>query len=343
MSFSILGELPNSMEVKELYKLSDEALAVKKQKDSEIRSILDDKANKILLIIGPCSIENADVITEYANKLANIQKEVEDKILIVLRAYTAKPRTSIEEYKGIVHTPNLLGNDSMIKGIERMREVHTKIINETKLPIADELLYVDLFPYMEDTVSYLTIGARSSDNQHHKQIASGLNIPVGVKNPLNGNLINIIKNVKAIKIQNHCIYDGKEIVTSGNEYAHVILRGYQDHNGKHHSNYNLEKVKKLIEKGNVDDYSPKILIDCSHSNSKKDYRKQYDVVRKVLSYVKKDKEIRKHFKGFMIESYLEEGKQKITQDMRRGQSITDACIGIDETRKIINYIYKNIM
>ena len=313
-----------------------------RKKEKELEDILNGISNKILVIMGPCSVDNEEAILEYAKQILKLQKEVEDNILIVIRTYTSKPRTYLGDYKGIVHKPDLLKEDDIILGIEKMRRIHMRIINETNMLIADELLYLDLYPYIEDTVSYITIGARSVENQQHKLIASAIDKIVGLKNSLNGNIDNALNNIISTRMSNHCIFNGFEIKTEGNRLSHLILRGYQNENGEHFQNIdynNLMNIVKKINTKNIDNMP--IIVDCNHSNSKKDFKKQRKIVEQVIKYRNENKDLKKYLKGVMIESYLKEGNQNISNNMNYGQSITDACIGIEETKEIIYYINQN--
>ena len=339
MSFNIIGKLPNISELKQKYQITEEALKIKIEKQKEIEKIIKGKSNKILLVIRPCSTDNEIAMLDYAEKLAKIQEEVKDKILIIIRAYTSKPRTSLKDYKGLIHSPDLLKEENMILGIELMRKIHTRIINETGLPIAEELLYTDLYPYMKDTVSYFAVGARSVENQQHRLLASGINQAVGFKNHMNGNIDTSIECILSARIKTHCLLEGYEVETSGNDLTHLILRGYQDCNGVNYKNYTNNFLEKIVEKfNNTEIKNPTIIIDCNHSNSGKEYKIQKDIVNEVLNY----KNIRKYVKGFMIESYLISGKQSICQNLTYGQSITEGCIGFDETVDIIYNIAQKI-
>lgn len=336
MSFNIIGKIPNISELKQRYPIIDSAQKIKNEKELEIENIIRGKSNKFILVIGPCSTDNEIAILDYAKKIAKIQEEVKDKILIIIRAYTSKPRTSLKDYKGLIHSPEILKEENMILGIELMRKIHTRIINETGLPIAEELLYTDLYSYMKDTVSYFAVGARSVENQQHRLLASGINQAVGFKNPMNGNIDTAIECILSSRVKTHCLLEGHEVETSGNDLTHLILRGYQDCNGIDYKNYTNKFLENIIEKfNNKEIKNPSIIIDCNHSNSGKEYELQKNIVKEVLNY----KNIGKYVKGFMIESYLVNGKQNISSNTIYGQSITDGCIGIEDTKKIIKEIY----
>lgn len=339
MSFSIIGELPNVSELKDKYKITDKAQIIKKEKELELENIIKGRSDKLVLIVGPCSADNETAILDYAHKMSMIQEEIKDKILLIIRVYTSKPRTSLKDYKGLIHSPDVLKEENIILGIELMRKIHIKIINETGLLIADELLYTDVYPYIEDTVSYCAIGARSVEDQHHRLFSSGISQAVGFKNPINGNIDTAIECISSAKLKAHCIMNGYEVETSGNDLTHLILRGYQDCAGINYENYTYNNIQNIIK--NFHDKNikyPTIIIDCNHSNSGKKYILQKEIINEVLSYM----DIRKYIKGFMIESYLLSGKQAISSNLIYGQSITDGCIGFEETRDIIYNIAKKI-
>lgn len=339
MSFNIIGKLPNVQDLKQKYQLSENAIKIKKEKELEIERIIKGKSNKLILVIGPCSTDSELAILEYAKEMKKIQEEVKDKILIIIRTYTSKPRSSLKDYKGLIHSPDISKKENIILGIELMRKIHTMIINETGMPIAEELLYTDVYPYIDDTVSYIAIGARSVEDQLHRLVITGVEHAVGLKNAMNGNVNSAIECVSSAGLNVHCILEGCEVETSGNELAHLILRGYQDCKGVNYKNYTKECIEEIIKKMNVKNIKyPAVIVDCNHSNSGKEYKKQKEIIEEVLSY----NNLKKYVKGFMIESYLTEGKQAISDNLIYGQSITDGCIGLKETKEIIYNISKKI-
>lgn len=339
MSFNIIGKLPNVQDLKQKYQLSENAIKIKKEKELEIERIIKGKSNKLILVIGPCSTDSELAILEYAKKMEKIQEEVKDKILIIIRTYTSKPRSSLKDYKGLIHSPDISKKENIILGIELMRKIHTRIINETGMPIAEELLYTDVYPYIDDTVSYIAIGARSVENQQHRLVITGVEHAVGLKNAMNGNVNSAIECVSSAGLNVHCILEGCEVETSGNDLAHLILRGYQDCNGVNYKNYTKECIEEIIKKMNVKKIKyPAVIVDCNHANSGKEYKKQKEIIEEVLSY----NNLKKYVKGFMIESYLIEGKQVVSDNLIYGQSITDGCIGLEETKEIIYNISKKI-
>lgn len=341
MNYKIIKELPDLNKIKEEYKLSTLAKQTKIYNDIEIKNILDDKSNKFILIIGPCSADNEKSVLDYMNKLANVQRNIKDKILIVGRVYTAKPRSEENAYKGIIHKPQIFEANNMAEGIKCARKLQIKVIEQTGLPIADELLYPEAFKYLEDIISYITIGARSSENQEHRLLSGAFDMPCGIKNPMNGSIKSLINSIKIANSKEHCIFNNFEIETLGNKYAHAILRGYTDKNDIFHSNYTeVDELIYLLEKYNI---NRSIIIDVSHANSGKDYTKQKDVIKEIIKLRNDNPKVKKHLKGLMIESYLQQGKQDINlREYIPGKSITDGCIDWDETEKLINEIYRTL-
>lgn len=302
----------------------------------EIKNIIEGNDERKIIIIGPCSADREDAVLEYVVKLAELQEETQEKFLIIPRIYTGKPRTDGRGYKGLVHRPSADSKeDNLIAGIKLMRNLHAKVIQESGLFAADELIYPELYRYLEDLLVYVAIGARSVEDQQHRLIASGIDIPVGMKNPTSGNLSVMLNSITAAQSNQHIIFDGWEVETEGNKYAHAILRGYTDSSGNSVANYYYENLCKLYDKyyrKNLQ--NPSVIVDCNHSNSDKKYNEQVRIAENVFDSCRRNKSINKFVKGIMIESYLRDGKQMIGEGLY-GCSITDPCLGWEKTEKLI--------
>ena len=328
-------KLPIPQEVKEMLPLSDELAQKKAQNDAEIRKIFTGESDKFLLVIGPCSADREDAVMEYIHRLKKVSEQVKDKVLIVPRVYTGKPRTTGEGYKGLVHQPNPVEPPDMFKGIVAIRKIHMRVLEETGFSTADEMLYPENHRYISDLLSYVAVGARSVENQQHRLLASGIEVPVGMKNPTSGDISVMMNAIKAGQSSHMFIYRGWEVESSGNPYTHAILRGYVNKNGESQPNYHYEDLAHLH-----DNYvkmglqNPSVIVDCSHSNSGKRYKDQVRIAKEVCHNREHSKDIKSLVKGLMIESYLEDGAQKIGDGIY-GKSITDPCIGWDRTEKLI--------
>lgn len=330
-----LRKMPLPDEIKKEYPLSAKSIEIKKERDKEIASVFKGESDKFLLIIGPCSADREDAVLEYVNKLAAVQENVKDKIIIIPRIYTNKPRTTGEGYKGMVHQPDPEKEEDMLKGLISIRDLHTKAIEQTGLVCADEMLYPENYRYLSDLISYVAIGARSVENQQHRLTASGLNIPVGMKNPTGGDLSVMINSIIAAQAKQTFLYSDWEVSTDGNPLTHAILRGYVNKHGQSHPNYHYEDIIQLIEmykQKNLQNMS--CIIDANHSNSGKKYLEQIRICKEVLHSCKLSSDIKKFVKGFMIESYLVDGNQKIGEGIY-GKSITDPCLGWEKSEKLI--------
>jgi len=339
MSFKEISPKINIKELKELGKLSGEALKHKEKRDHELNAIISGEDDRLLLIIGPCSSDNEEAVLEYARRLAKLQEEVKDKIFIVMRVYTAKPRTNGDGYKGLIHQPDSNGKPSLINGIKAVRDLHYKVITETGLTTADEMLYPENLSLIDDLVSYHAIGARSVENQQHRFVASGIDVPTGMKNPTSGNLNVMFNAIYAAQNSQNFLFNYAEVETEGNPHAHAILRGGLNEYGKNIPNYNTENLLdaiKIYEKMNLK--NPFIIIDTNHDNSGKQYLEQIRIVRQILINREWNEKIKKYVRGFMIESYLEEGRQD--EPVVFGKSITDPCLGWEKTKELIIEIYK---
>ncbi|MCL2112999.1 MAG: 3-deoxy-7-phosphoheptulonate synthase [Streptococcaceae bacterium] len=324
--------------VKEINHLNSEQQVRKVKRDKELEAIIKGEDDRLLLIIGPCSSDNEEAVLEYARRLAKLQEEVKEKIFMVMRVYTAKPRTNGDGYKGLIHEPDADGHTDLINGIKMVRDLHYKVITETGLTTADEMLYPENLTMVDDLVSYYAVGARSVENQQHRFVASGIDAPTGMKNPTSGNLKVMFNGVYAAQQSQDFLFGRAEVETSGNPLAHVILRGGQDENGKYHPNYytdNLLETIEIYEKMNLK--NPFIVIDTNHDNSGKKYMEQIRIVRQTLINRDWHDKINKYVRGFMIESYLEDGRQDHPEIF--GKSITDPCLGWEKTEQLVKEIY----
>ena len=328
-------------QVKELSKLEGEFLASKQERDEELKRVIRGEDQRLLLVIGPCSSDNEEAVLEYARRLSKLQEEVKDKIFMVMRVYTAKPRTNGEGYKGLVHQPDTSKLPDLINGIAAVRNLHYRVITETGLTTADEMLYSANFPLVEDLVSYHAIGARSVEDQEHRFVASGIDMPTGMKNPTSGNLTVMFNAIYAAQNQQNFIYRDAEVDTDGNPLAHAILRGASTEQGINEPNYYYDILIKTIKQyERFGLANPFIVIDTNHDNSGKNYLEQIRIVRQTLINRAWNEDIRKYVRGFMIESYLEDGRQDNPEVF--GKSITDPCLGWDKTEELIREIHQTI-
>ena len=335
MGINYIEKLSSPAEIKNKYPVTAEMKKLKEKRDLEIKNILSGKSDKFLLIIGPCSADCEESVLDYTKRLAKIQEKVSDKIFIIPRVYTNKPRTTGTGYKGMLHQPNILGKEDMKNGLEAIRKLHIDVVKETGLTCADEMLYPENYEYLSDILSYVAIGARSVEDQHHRMTASGFDVPAGMKNPTSGDISVMLNSIMAAQSSHKFIYRGWEVETSGNEYAHAILRGYVNNQGKSLPNYHYENLVSLndeyIKKGLS---HPAVIIDTNHSNSGKKYEEQIRISKEILNSRNKSNDIKKLVKGLMIESYIEDGSCNI-KDQIYGKSITDPCLGWEKTEKLI--------
>ncbi|AWN20231.1 3-deoxy-7-phosphoheptulonate synthase [Streptococcus sobrinus] len=328
-------------QVKQLSKLEGEALVKKEARDKELDAIIKGEDKRLLLVIGPCSSDNEEAVLEYARRLSALQAEVEDRIFMVMRVYTAKPRTNGDGYKGLIHQPDTSKLPDLINGIAAVRNLHYRVITETGLTTADEMLYPSNLPLVDDLVSYHAIGARSVEDQEHRFVASGIDVPTGMKNPTSGNLNIMFNAIYAAQNQQNFIYHDAEVDTDGNPLAHAILRGATNEHGENEPNFYYDILIKAIKKyQDMGLENPFILIDTNHDNSGKNYLDQIRIVRQTLINRDWNDEINKYVRGFMIESYLEDGRQDKPEVF--GKSITDPCLGWDKTEKLIREIYQTL-
>lgn len=336
MSFTFIRQLPSPDEVKALEPMSEEMKQIKNGRDRLIRDVITGKSDKFLVIVGPCSADNEDAVCEYTNRLAKVQEKVADRLVLVPRIYTNKPRTTGEGYKGMLHQPDPEAKPDILAGILAIRHMHIRSISETGLTAADEMLYPDNWHYLSDILSYVAIGARSVENQEHRLMVSGLDIPVGMKNPTSGDFSVMLNSVVAAQGGHDFISRGWEVRTDGNPLTHTILRGAVNKHGNTIPNYHYEDIQLLLEKyeeRNLE--NPAVLIDANHSNSGKKYKQQIRIVKEILHSRRIDEDIRRLVKGVMIESYLVEGCQQIGTSHVYGKSITDPCLGWEDTEKLL--------
>ncbi len=335
MSFSYLNKLPSPQEIRELYPLSPELQDIKKTRDQMITNVMTGKDSRMLLIIGPCSADNEDSVCDYVSRLTAIQEDVKDRLVIVPRVYTNKPRTTGEGYKGIASQPDPEKAPDMLEGLIAVRKMHIRAIAESGLTCADEMLYPENWGYVEDLLSYVAIGARSVEDQQHRLVASGFGVASGMKNPTSGDFSVMLNSVYAAQHPHHFVYRGYEVETSGNPLTHVVLRGSNSKHGNNVANYHYEDLLRLNEMyAQKDLVNPAVIIDTNHSNSGKKFREQIRIAREVMHNRQFSPEIKNLVKGFMIESYIEEGCQKIGEHVY-GKSITDPCLGWQDTRRLI--------
>lgn len=338
MAFKEISTKIDIDEIKKLGHLNEAQQAIKNARDKELEAIIKGEDDRLLLVIGPCSSDNEEAVLEYARRLAKLQEEVKDKLFIVMRVYTAKPRTNGDGYKGMIHEPDADGHTDLINGIKMVRDLHYKVITQTGLTTADEMLYPENVRLVDDLVSYHAVGARSVEDQQHRFVASGIDAPVGMKNPTSGNLKVMFNGIYAAQQSQDFLFARSDVQTSGNPLAHAILRGGLDENGKNHPNYytdNLLDAIAIYEKMNLK--NPFIMIDTNHDNSGKKFMEQIRIVRQTLVNREWDEQIRKYVRGFMIESYLEDGRQD--HPVIFGKSITDPCLGWDKTAALVHEIY----
>lgn len=336
MSFKFVKQLPSPEEIKEMSPVTEEMKKVKETRDRLIQDVITGNSDKFLVIVGPCSADNEEAVCDYTNRLAKVQEKVSDRLVLVPRIYTNKPRTTGEGYKGMLHQPDPEAKPDVLAGILAIRHMHIRSIKETGLTSADEMLYPDNWHYLSDLLSYVAIGARSVENQEHRLMVSGLDIPVGMKNPTSGDFSVMLNSVVAAQHGHDFISRGWEVSTEGNPLTHTILRGAVNKHGNTIPNYHYEDLQLLLEMyGERDLANPAVIIDSNHSNSGKKYEQQIRIVKEVLHSRLVSKDIRQLVKGVMIESYIEPGNQKIGPNHVYGKSITDPCLGWDETEKLL--------
>ncbi len=335
MGMNFNRKLPIPQEIKELYPVTEKVAEVKAQKDKEIRDIFEGRDNRLLLIIGPCSADKEEPVLDYIGRLALVQEQVKEKIFIIPRIYTGKPRTTGEGYKGMLHQPDPMKKEDMLEGLIRVRELHSRAIQETGFVCADEMLYPENYRYLSDLLSYVAVGARSVEDQQHRLVASGMDIPCGMKNPTGGDYSVMLNSITAAQNSHVFLYRGWEVESTGNPYAHAILRGFVNKHGQAIPNYHYEDLKLLLELYNAKNLvNRSVIVDCNHSNSNKHYLEQIRIAKEVLFSKRHDNDLNSFIKGLMIESYIEDGSQKAEEGVY-GKSITDPCLGWEKTEKLI--------
>lgn len=331
-------KLPIPKEIKEQYPLTAELSQVKARRDKEIADVFTGKSSKMVLIIGPCSADREDAVLEYCERLAKLQEAVSDKLVLIPRVYTNKPRTTGDGYKGLLHQPDPRKTSDMLEGVIAIRRLHTNVLASTGLPTADEMLYPDNYRYLSDLLSYVAVGARSVENQEHRLTSSGIDIPVGMKNPTSGDISVMLNSIMAAQHPHTFIYRGWEVDTTGNPLAHAILRGYVNKHGESMPNYHFEELERLYNAYTVKGLqNMALIVDANHANSGKKYQEQPRICKEVLHSCRHSGEIKSMVKGFMIESYLEPGCQKIGDGVY-GKSITDPCLGWEDTVRLVQDI-----
>ena len=328
-------KLPIPQEVKQEYPLTARMEQVKAVRDESIREVFDGRLDKFILVIGPCSADHSEPVLEYISRLRRIEEQVSDKIIIIPRIYTNKPRTTGQGYKGMLHQPDPDAKPDMYKGIVAIRELHLAALRDYDFSCADEMLYPENYQYLSDLLSYVAVGARSVENQQHRLTASGIGAPVGMKNPTGGDLGVMMNSIVAAQSSHTFIYRGWEVTSEGNPYAHAILRGYVDYAGRSVSNYHYEdllRVEELYKKSNLT--NPSIIVDTNHNNSGKKYLEQIRIAKDIVHSRNQNADIKRLVKGLMIESYLEDGAQGMDEHVF-GKSITDPCLGWEKTERLI--------
>ena len=335
MQMTFQRKLPIPKEVKEEFPLSEKMAKIKAGRDEEIKAVFDGSSDKFILIIGPCSADHREPVLEYISRLRNIADQVSDKIIMIPRIYTNKPRTTGQGYKGMLHQPNPDEKPDMYQGLLAIRDLHMEALRDYDFSCADEMLYPENYRYLSDLLSYVAVGARSVENQQHRLTASGIEVPVGMKNPTGGDLGVMMNSITAAQSSHTFLYRGWEVLTAGNPYAHAILRGYLDYAGRSISNYHYEdllRVSELYAKSGL--VNPSVIVDTNHNNSGKKYLEQIRIAKDVVHSRNQNGDIKRLVKGLMIESYLEDGAQGV-HEHTFGKSITDPCLGWEKTEQLI--------
>ena len=335
MNMNFKRKLPIPKEIKAQYPLTEEMAKIKEKRDKEIKDILSGKDDRLLVIIGPCSADSEDSVLDYLSRLKKLDEKVCEKLMIVPRIYTNKPRTTGDGYKGMLHQPNPNKDSDMLKGIITIRDLHMKAIRDIGYTCADEMLYSENHRYLSDLLSYVAVGARSVEDQQHRLTASGLDIPVGMKNPTGGDISVMLNSITAGQHAHTFIYRGWEVESEGNPYTHAILRGYMNKHGQSIPNYHYEDLIHLCEVYNEEKFAnPAVIVDTNHANSGKKYLEQIRIAKEVLHSCKMSPDVKKLVKGLMIESYIEDGACK-AEERIYGKSITDPCLGWEKTEKLL--------
>lgn len=342
MILSYKKQLPSPEEIFAALPLSDELKQIKDKRLNDIKNVFAGKDDRFLLLIGPCSADKEKAVLEYIGRLKKVQEKVSNEVIIIPRIYTNKPRTTGEGYKGMVHQPNPEAASDMEKGIMAIRSMHIKAMEYYHMPAADEMLYPENYSYLSDILAYVAIGARSVENQQHRLTSSGVNAPVGMKNPTSGDISVMLNSIKAAQVPHRFIYRGYEVETTGNEYTHGILRGAVDIHGTNISNYHYEDLVEIARKYEARNLkNPALIIDCNHANSGKKFAEQPRIAMEIMRSKQYNPDLNRMIKGLMIESYLVEGSQPIGENIY-GKSITDPCLGWEATEQLIYDIAENV-
>ncbi len=338
MSFVYDKLLPTPQEILAAYPLPDHLAKIKASRDTEIQAVIEGKSDKFLVIIGPCSADNEDAVCDYITRLAAVNDKVKDRLILIPRIYTNKPRTNGDGYKGLASQPNPNQKEDFAAGLLAVRHMHTRAIRETGLSAADEMLYPENWPYVEDLLSYVAIGARSVEDQHHRLVSSGFDVATGMKNPTSGDFTVMLNSIYAAQQKHTFTFRGYEVSTDGNPLSHAILRGSTSKNGRNLPNYHYEDLINLLNMYQERDLKNlACIVDTNHSNSNKQFKQQIRIAKEVLHSRRLDRDIHKMVKGLMIESYIEEGSQKIGEGVY-GRSITDPCLGWQDSEELLYYI-----
>lgn len=335
MAMNFHRKLPIPKDIKAEFPLTERMTQVKAERDANIKAVFEEKSDKFILVIGPCSADHSEPVLEYISRLRRIEDQVSDKMIIIPRIYTNKPRTTGQGYKGMLHQPDPEAKPDMYKGIVAIRELHLAALRDYDFSCADEMLYPENYRYLSDLLSYVAVGARSVENQQHRLVASGIEAPVGMKNPTGGDLSVMMNSIVAAQSSHTFLYRGWEVTGEGNPYAHAILRGYVDYAGRNVSNYHYEdllRVQEFYEKTNL--INPSVIVDTNHNNSGKKYLEQVRIAKDVVHSRNQNPDIKRLVKGLMIESYLEDGACK-AEERVFGKSITDPCLGWEKTERLI--------
>jgi 3-deoxy-7-phosphoheptulonate synthase len=340
MSFTNVRKIPSPEEIRQITPCPPELAEIKAKNDKELADIFTGKSDKFVVIVGPCSADDEEPVCDYMRRLAEVNEQVKDKLFLVPRVYTNKPRTTGEGYKGMLHQPDPESAPNMLEGIYAIRRMYIRVIKETGFPLADEMLYPSNLPFVSDLLSYIAIGARSVENQQHRLISSAIDVPVGMKNPTSGDLSVMFNSIHAAQCPHDLLYNGYEIKTSGNPLAHAIMRGSVNKHGNSIPNYHYEDLSlAYVMYKNGGHKNPAIIVDANHANSQKRFYEQPRIVKEILHSRSYNPDIANIVKGVMIESYIEEGNQKIgTENHVYGKSITDACLGFEATKELLLYM-----
>lgn len=342
MAMNFKRRLPIPKDIREEMPLSDELTRKKEEFDAQVARVLTGEDSRKLLIIGPCSADREDSVLEYMTRLARLTEQVGDKLIIIPRVYTNKPRTKGTGYKGLLHNPDPASPSDLLEGVKAIRRMHLHVIEQTGMFTADEMLYPAHYQYLLDLLSYVAVGARSVENQEHRLVASGLPVPVGMKNPTAGSTTVMLNSIYAAQAPQEFIYRNWEVETQGNPLAHAVLRGYIGLDGRTYPNFHYEHLERLSERYTPDKYNnPAVIVDCNHDNSGKRPLEQFRICKEVLDSCRRNEGIRTLVKGFMVESYLEDGNQPVDGGVF-GKSITDACLGWDKTESLVKELAERL-